>query len=103
MSAEIFVATESAVLFAEGRQHVIHKGSTRIRAGHPLLKRNSHLFKPLDVHFDVEQATAAPGEQRNLDLGAVRAWAKENGVDVPARGKIPAAVLEQYEAAQRAS
>jgi hypothetical protein len=29
----------------------------------------------------------------------VRAWAKETGVDVPASGPIPAAVVEQYQAA----
>lgn len=69
MSAEIFVANESAVLFAAGQQYVIHKGTTRVRAGHPLLKRNAHLFEPIDVHFDVEQATSVPGEKRTRSKG----------------------------------
>ena len=30
---------------------------------------------------------------------AVRAWASSNKIDVPARGRIPATVLEQYRAA----
>lgn len=64
MSNEIFVASESAVLFAGGEQYVIHKDTTRVRAGHPLLKRNAHFFKPLDVQYDVEDATARPGAKR---------------------------------------
>lgn len=30
---------------------------------------------------------------------AIRAWATSNGIDVPARGRIPAAITEQYQAA----
>ena len=33
------------------------------------------------------------------DPKAVRAWAASNKVEIPARGRIPAAVLEQYRAA----
>ena len=33
------------------------------------------------------------------DPRAVRAWAASNKVELPARGRIPAAVLEQYRAA----
>lgn len=29
----------------------------------------------------------------------VREWAKENGLDVPARGRIPASITEAYQAA----
>ncbi|WP_062521634.1 histone-like nucleoid-structuring protein Lsr2 [Demequina silvatica] len=34
------------------------------------------------------------------DAAAIRTWAKENGVDVPERGRIPAKVREAYDAAQ---
>ncbi|MDQ1464103.1 MAG: hypothetical protein QOC73_1044 [Actinomycetota bacterium] len=41
--------------------------------------------------------------QRRIEIAAdpraVRAWAKANRVAVPERGRIPAAVLEQYKAA----
>jgi hypothetical protein len=30
----------------------------------------------------------------------VRAWAKDNNIDVPERGRIPADVIEQYKAAK---
>ena len=33
------------------------------------------------------------------DLAAVRAWAKGNGHDVSERGRVPAAVIEAYDAA----
>jgi nucleoid-associated protein Lsr2 len=40
----------------------------------------------------------AAGRQRS---GKVRAWAKEHGIAVSARGRIPASVAEQYRAAVR--
>jgi hypothetical protein len=33
------------------------------------------------------------------DPKAVRAWAASNGIELPARGRIPALVLERYRAA----
>ena len=39
---------------------------------------------------------AATGRQRSSDI---RAWAKEHGLAVSERGRIPATVLEQYRAA----
>jgi len=40
----------------------------------------------------------AAGRQRSADA---RAWAKEHGIAVSARGRIPAGVLEQYQAAAK--
>ena len=47
---------------------------------------------------------AAPGSttrkvQRDYDIVQLREWAGSNGVDVPARGRIPQAVVDQYKAA----
>ena len=39
--------------------------------------------------------------RRNVDGAAIRAWAAKNGHDLPARGRIPAAVREAYEAAKK--
>lgn len=36
--------------------------------------------------------------QSDYNAADVRGWAKEQGIDVPDRGRIPAAVLEQYNA-----
>ena len=37
---------------------------------------------------------------RKESASTIRAWAKDNGVDVPERGRIPAKVREAYEAAK---
>ncbi|HLS49779.1 MAG TPA: histone-like nucleoid-structuring protein Lsr2, partial [Actinomycetaceae bacterium] len=36
---------------------------------------------------------------RSYDAKAVRKWAEANGIEVSARGRIPASILEQYQAA----
>lgn len=36
---------------------------------------------------------------RDFDIQALRAWAKQAGVDVPKRGRIPQATVDQYHAA----
>lgn len=47
------------------------------------------------------QASGARGRSvsSGLDPKAVRAWARSNGVTVPAKGRVSAAVVEQYRAA----
>jgi hypothetical protein len=35
----------------------------------------------------------------DLDPKAVRAWAQSNGVELSARGRVPASVVQQYKAA----
>jgi len=59
----VFVATQSFVT----QDADVTAGVTRIREGHPLLKRYPDWFAPVEdqhVHYDVETATAAPGELR---------------------------------------
>jgi hypothetical protein len=34
-----------------------------------------------------------------IDTTVVRAWAKEQGIDIKERGRVPASVIEQYRAA----
>lgn len=59
------MARESFVTTIDGDQISVAAGDL-VRAGHPMLKGRESLFKPAEgyVRFDVEQATAAPGEQR---------------------------------------
>jgi Lsr2 len=43
------------------------------------------------------RATRTAGRRRS---GEIRAWAKDQGIPVSARGRIPASVIEQYQAAK---
>jgi hypothetical protein len=63
---DVYVARESGSAEVDGQVLTFVRGITRVRAGHSLLKGREHLFEPIDdsVHYDVEQATAAPGEKR---------------------------------------
>lgn len=49
------------------------------------------------------QATSSAGARRRrtgqTDYGPIRAWAKENGYQVSERGRVPASVIEAFEAA----
>lgn len=64
--AEVYVARESGASEVKGEVYTFTKGITRVRAGHPLLKAVPDYFEPVDdsVHYDLEQATASPGEKR---------------------------------------
>lgn len=61
---EILVAIETGEVSAGGETYFIRRNVTRVRAGHPLAKAAPNFFKPIDVHYDVERMTAAPGERR---------------------------------------
>jgi hypothetical protein len=56
------------------------------------------------VSRSVSQSSSANGRKRRRtgqqDYSAIRAWAKENGYTVSERGRVPANVLEAYEAAR---
>lgn len=56
----IFVCRET---FLWGDE-VFEAGITRVREGHPILDGKEHLFEELEVHYEVERATANPGEKR---------------------------------------
>jgi hypothetical protein len=53
---------QAARSFSAGGR-IVRAGET-IREGHPLLVAYPQFFKPFEVVYEVEQATAAPGEKR---------------------------------------
>ncbi|HEX7100002.1 MAG TPA: hypothetical protein VF377_12255 [Acidimicrobiia bacterium] len=61
---EIYVARSTGVIKIDGKVVTYTAGQTRVRAGHPLLKAVPAKFKPLDLHYDLEDATATPGRKR---------------------------------------
>ena len=114
MAGDILVAKATAALTWQGQTVFIQQGVTLAREGHPLLAVAGEMFGPLHVHFDTKAPAPAPAVpeakttespkehgREQPDAKAVRAWAAENDIDVPARGKLPAEVVEQYLAAQK--
>ncbi|MEU0041320.1 histone-like nucleoid-structuring protein Lsr2 [Streptomyces sp. NPDC006333] len=112
----ILVATSSVVGEYDGQPLYIHKGVTTVRDGHPLLNTFGALFEPLKPMFEVDgepdtgseqepavppvsDAPAAPAPAADPAPKDVRAWAAEHGIEVSPKGKIPDAVVEQYQAA----
>lgn len=117
MAGDILVAKKTAVLAWDGRTVFIEAGTTLAREGHPILDAAGEMFEPVYVHFEVDgvpeeapapvtsAASPTPSATPQGDAPAdptakdVRAWAAENGIDVPARGKLPVEIVEQYQAA----
>ncbi len=68
----VWVATETFACEIDGAGVIVHAGQTRVREGHPMLDTYRHAFKLADqgLHFDTEQATAAPGEKRSTPVPA---------------------------------
>jgi hypothetical protein len=62
----VYVAIDSGSCEIKGENYSFTKGTTLVREGHALLKECPDYFQPASdhVHYDVEQATAAPGEKR---------------------------------------
>jgi nucleoid-associated protein Lsr2 len=74
-----------------------------------LSTKNATAFREQLAPF-IEHARKAGGTQRRRSgrsaasrdrSGSIRAWAKAQGIAVSDRGRIPASVVEQYEAANR--
>lgn len=60
----VFTPKDSFVADYQGVPTSFNRGITFVREGHELLDRYPDLFEEIRVHYDVEQATAAPGETR---------------------------------------
>lgn len=77
--SDIYVAKATFHFRLDGRPAVVHVGQT-VREGHPLLSQHPDMFVLQLVDFEhqaepkkpappvVEQATAEPGEKRNLSV-----------------------------------
>jgi hypothetical protein len=74
-----------------------------------LNKKNARAFRKQLAPFVEHARRAGRGQRRPRTSprrqrgGDIRAWAKEQGIAVSGRGRIPASVVEQYEAATRGS
>ena len=73
-----------------------------------LSKRNASAFeKALAPYIQAARKVKAPRGRRgtgarsqpNIDRAAVREWARTNGFEISDRGRIPAGVIDAYQAA----
>jgi hypothetical protein len=70
-----------------------------------LNKKNAKAFRKQLAPFVEHARKAGRGQRRprtssgRQRSGAIRAWAKDQGIAVSERGRIPASVIEQYEKA----
>lgn len=95
------MAAESAAISMDGIPHMIEAGRTLAHADHDIVTACPSLWGPLKVHYSTEPETPPVTEEQapQPDAKQVRAWAAEQGIEVSPKGKIPAEVYEQYQAA----
>jgi hypothetical protein len=71
-------------------------------------KHSNELRSTLDTYISharrVGSAPRRPGARgvrkpASVDTGAVRTWARQQGIEIKERGRVPASVVEQYQAA----
>jgi len=74
-----------------------------------LSKKNARAFRRKLAPYIEHARKAGPAPRRRpartaasrRHSGDIRAWAKDQGIPVSARGRIPASVVEQYQAATK--
>jgi Lsr2 len=69
-------------------------------------KHNDRLDQVLQAYIEVgRKAARAPRRRRTMAhrqrSAEIRAWAKQRGIEVSDRGRIPAGVVSRFEAAER--
>lgn len=62
MARDVYIANSTFACDLDGAPVIVHRGVTRVRAGHPLFERYKSNFDLVDtaIEFDIEEATAAP-------------------------------------------
>lgn len=60
----IYTPKDSFIADIDGFPTPLVRNRDYVREGHELLRRFPDMFEPMEVTYEVEQATAAPGEKR---------------------------------------
>jgi len=111
---EVRMATKIAVALEDDLDGGVADETVRFRVGTveyeiDLSKKNANTFRAGVAPFVEHARKAGRGSRRGPGRpssarersGDIRAWAKAAGIAISDRGRIPASVVEQYEAASR--
>jgi ribosomal protein L16/L10AE len=97
-------ADETVSYALDGQAYEIDLNSKNAEALRKALSRYLAASRKVKARPAVMRRTTVPQQTRTHvgpDPKAVRAWAGSAGVTIPARGRIPAAVLAEFEAAHQ--
>ena len=108
--SDVLRAVKGVRLVVGGRSVRILAGHTTAHADAEIVRDHPDLWAPYPVDFpapveggngdgDGDGTSTSPVAPAPKD---VRAWAKAEGIEVPARGPLPETVVAQYMAAQEA-
>lgn len=118
---EIMIAVRPGTVYLDGSRRMVRKGRTTAHSDHPIVTQHPKLWAPLKVDYaspEPQEPTTVKGDtldglvpqlirtgviglkvvEEPVDNAVVRQWAADNGIEVK-RGKIPQAVIDQYQAA----
>jgi hypothetical protein len=87
---DLLTARQTGVVDIDGKRCPVVRGRTIAHPEHPIARDNPRLWAPLKLDYPQPAADAGPSSAE------VRAWAAEQGIDVPRRGRLPEAVVEAY-------
>lgn len=87
-------ASETITFGIDGKQFQIDLNRRNAKAlRSDLAKWSEHARRP---RARTNRRTRGSGSGRNSESATIRAWAIEQGIPVPSRGRIPATLVEQY-------
>lgn len=117
---QIMIARGDATVTVDGAEVVVRSGESTAFATDPIVRDNPDLWAVFEAHYEDDAETDAgedggdsattistgdvtslttdpvPVDEHPPAAKDVRAWAKEQDIDVPARGPIPDEVVELY-------
>jgi len=108
--ADVMICAQSAqVLVDDGdRLEWVRADRTTAHADHPVVVEYPHLWRRLEINYPtspldpIEPVDAPADESPEPAAKDIRAWARAEGIDVPARGPIPDEFAAAYQAAHAA-
>lgn len=83
----------------EGRSYDIDLSEPNAQKLRDALAPFIEVATPVSAVAKSDRSRAQRGATRKSDLAAIRSWANQNGYKVSDRGRVPAAVVEAYDAA----